>query len=139
MFHSEPFSYSAFDYARGYTLFPSRLRLMRAVNGGMFVGTENEIFFLKGKGPKDFEQDKVSDHPLLIGGYSLNKVDGRNLGDGKTFFGECIVLVNTEGVYIGGQGLTGVFTPITEDKITLLEHQSASVHFDETSIIITLQ
>lgn len=146
MFHSEPFNYGAFDYARGYTPFPSRLRLMRAISGGMFVGTEDVIYFLRGEGPKDFTQEIVSRDPALIGGYSRNKINGRYILDGKTIFGECIVIVTTKGICIGGHTSTGFFTStagvlttITEDRVGIFDYLEASVLFDKDKILVTLQ
>ena len=105
----------------------------------MFVGTEDNIVFLKGGGPKDFIQETVSEDPPLIGGYSRNKVNGICLLDGKTFFGNCIVVVTTKGVCIGGQTSTGFLTPITEEKVTLFEYLEASVCFEKDKILVTLQ
>lgn len=117
VFYSEPMFYAAFDYARGYIPFSSRIRLLEAIPDGLFIGTEKEIFFIEGKEPKEFAIHRVADYPPLINLSSNNTIDGQYILSGKAFIGTCVVIPTTKGICIGGRNWSGYFKNISIDRI----------------------
>jgi hypothetical protein len=51
LWYSEPFSYSQFDKARCYVMLNSRLKMISAVQDGLYVSTDKCIYFLGGLNP----------------------------------------------------------------------------------------
>lgn len=117
VFYSEPFFHAAFDLARAYLPFTSRIRLLKAIPAGLFIGTEKEIFFIKGTNPDEFEMIRVADYPPLINMSANNTINGKYLLSGKVFGGDCIIIPTTKGICIGGASEGGYFTNISEDRI----------------------
>lgn len=138
VFHSEPFFYAAFDFARGYIPFSSRIRLLKAIPDGIFIGTEKEIFFLKGTGPADFQMETVADYPALINLSSMTTIDGQYIASGKMFIGKCAVIPTTKGICIGGKSWAGYFKNISIDSIKYPSalYCSALVQKDKILILI---
>lgn len=67
LFFSEPYSFSAFDLARGFLPIGSQIRMVRPVEGGLFVGTHKAVYFLPGNDPTKFTFQKVLDSPVIKG------------------------------------------------------------------------
>jgi hypothetical protein len=138
VFYSEPFFYSAFDYARGYIPFSSRIRLLEAIPEGLFVGTEKEIFFLKGTVPQEFDIARVADYPALINLSSNNMIDGSDLLRGKGYAGPCVIIPTTKGICIGGRSEIGYFNNISMDRIEYPSTLYCSVLAEKERILILI-
>lgn len=103
MWHSEPGAYGAFDLARGFNMWGTNIRMMRAVTDGMYVSSGNKTYFLKGNSPKTWEQIKVADYPAIA--RSDYRFAG-NLRNGGIDEGEglAVMWMSNEGVCYGGPG-----------------------------------
>lgn len=138
VFYSEPFFYAAFDYARGFIPFASRIRLLKAVPDGLFVGTEHEIYFLKGTVPQEFAIERVADYPALINRSSQNMIDGSDLLGGAAYTGPCVVIPTTKGICIGGRSASGYFNNISIDRIEYPSALYCSVLAEKERILILI-
>lgn len=138
VFYSEPFFYAAFDYARGYIPFASRIRLLKAIPDGLFVGTEQEIYFLKGTIPQEFAIERMADYPALINRSSHSMIDGSDLLGGAAYTGPCVVIPTTKGICIGGRSASGYFNNISIDRIEYPSALYCSVLAEKERILILI-
>jgi len=112
MWHSEPFAYSWFDLAKNYVQFGARLTMMKAVQGGVFVSTEEGTFFHKGGTVKEFIQGKVADYPAIEG--TAVTVNASRIGDGG-ISGLAAIWASKNGICFGGPD--GSFRNLTERRL----------------------
>ena len=112
VWYSMPFSYHSYCLSEDYILFDSKIRMLNAVKDGLYVSTENGVYYLRGSDPRKFIQLRVCDHPAIAGTDTI--VDGRKIGNGE--FGENILIwASGKGICIGGP--EGVFKNLTERKL----------------------
>lgn len=114
MWYSEPGAYGAFDLVRGFYMWGTNIRMIRAVADGLYVSTGNKTYFLKGESPKTWVQIKVADYPAIAGSDfrfagALNESGGIDEGEGLA-----VMWMSNEGVCYGGPG---GFRNMTLDKI----------------------
>ena len=67
VWYSEPFRYELCDLSRNFIPFSNDLTLIGAVDDGIYFGTDDEIFFAEGEGPKKFKISKVADYGAIFG------------------------------------------------------------------------
>lgn len=60
VWYSEPYEYELCDRRFNFLQFPSTVTVFAPVGDGVFVSTENDISFLKGREPKEFDTTVVS-------------------------------------------------------------------------------
>ncbi len=116
VWHSEPFAYGAYNLSQNFIPFSSRVKFLRAVNDGIYVGDEKDIYFHKGEMPKEFKQTKVANYPVIEG--TAEKVPGSRIGKldmEVNFPGEVIMLTTKEGICIAGHG--GQFINLSERRL----------------------
>lgn len=98
IWYSEPFSLGAFDLARNFLPFESRITMMQPLLGGMFVSTETETYFLPGRDPQGTEPGKVADYPAIRG--TDVRVDLSKIGAGE-LTGIGAMWASTKGICAG--------------------------------------
>lgn len=118
LYYSEPNTYHAYRLAANYFGFPSRLRMIQAVDEGLWVSDSESIYFLGGEiAPSRQEmprQIKKADYPAREG--SAVKVPASQIGiEGLT--GIVPVFTTDEGICIGAGN--GRLINITEKKLPL--------------------
>lgn len=116
LWYSEPCSYSLFRLASDFFGFQSRLRMVQAVAGGIWLSDSEAIYFLGGNiAPTGLEmptQTKQADCPAIEG--TATKVPASRIGlDGLA--GIVVVFATTEGVCVGTAD--GQLINLTERKI----------------------
>jgi hypothetical protein len=89
VYYSEDFSYELYNPNNNYINFTSPVTMIAGVSDGMWFGTENEIYFGKGKPPFDFIQ-KASYGVIK---YTHKKIPGSFIGKGVD---EEVVMCNTK-------------------------------------------
>lgn len=120
LWFSEPFAFGAFNLEDNLWWFPSNIKMVRAVEDGLYISTSNEVFFLSGIDTDAPIQTKVCDYPAIE--YSESWAEGRLIifpeggisisqGGGKRF----LMWLSNFGICFGGPG--GQFTNLTWDKI----------------------
>lgn len=114
LFFSEPFAYGRFDMARGYIPYASRIQLVKAVSGGIYVGDEDRIFFEGGDGPRTFSHTLVADYPAVLRAVAVDYLSGLRFGLETS--AEFAIIGTKKGICIAGP--SGQFINLTEDKVT---------------------
>lgn len=119
LWFSEPLGFGVFDLTRGVIPYASNIRMIRAVDDGLFISTENRVVFLSGSGPNDFSQIQVAAYPAIEG------TDAKFHGDYMMYQPDAITITKSgkkailwtseEGICFGGSG--GKFDNVTEEKI----------------------
>ena len=117
LWYSEPGDYSSYRLAANFFGFQSRLRMIQAVAGGLWISDSESIYFLGGEiapsKPEMPRQVKMADYPVIEG--SAVKVRGSRIGEGMP--GMAVVFTSEEGICIGSGD--GQLINITEKKIDL--------------------
>ncbi len=116
IWYSERFAYSHFRLAKGYLPFESKVLMMEAVVDGMFVGTEDYLYFLQGDQPEDFKIIRLADYRAVQG--TAVMVSGTEIGDGRQD-AEVVLFATTEGVCMGMPG--GRIVNLTDQKLNMPE------------------
>lgn len=110
---SEPYAFGLYDKARSFVQFKSRIRMVKAVAGGLYVSDENTTYFLGGTNPQEFVQRTVVGSPALEWAEEHELVPSSELGiDGA---GMCALWAGTDGVYVGTD--QGQVIPWNKDKV----------------------
>ena len=117
LWYSEPGSYGLWRMAADYFLFPSRLRMVQATTGGLWISDSDSIWWLAGEiMPTAMEmpvQVKMADYPAIKG--TATKVSGSKVGEGIS--GMVVVFATTKGLCIGTGD--GQLINLTERKIDM--------------------
>jgi len=113
LWYSEPGAFGAFDLARGFFQWATEIRMVRAVDNGIFVSTEKNTYLLLGRSPLQFEQVKVAGFPAIK--HSDCKLNGYLSESGIIEgTGQSAMWVSPQGVCYGGND---GFRNLTIDKI----------------------
>ena len=117
LWYSEPGNYSLYRLAANFFGFQSRLRMVQAVTGGLWVSDEEAIYFLGGEiMPTALEmpkQVKKTDYPAREG--TAVKVKGSKIGEGLK---DMVIVFTTEKDICVGTS-DGTLLSLTEKKIDL--------------------
>ena len=117
LWYSEPGNYSSYRLGANYFGFSSRLRMVQAVAGGLWISDSEGIYFLGGEIiPSKLEmprQIKMADYPAIEG--SAVKVRGSKIGEGMP--GMVVVFTSEAGICVGSGD--GQLINVTEKKIAL--------------------
>lgn len=132
LYPSEHLGFAWFDYERA-TLFDSRLRMLRAVAGGVWVSTERRIVFLSGPTLTELSPRVMAGYPAVEGTDVL--VDGETLGAGK-FQGQQLLVTTSEGICLCGAD--GSFTPLTQERLVLPSARSGNAAVVDGKYIVNL-
>jgi hypothetical protein len=101
--------------------FSADVTMIKAVNDGLFVGTENGTFFLAGMGLETgFEQRRLLPYPVIYGSGVSLATDTTLLQSAN--FG--VFFMTSNGVYAGGEG--GRYKDIANGQITAPSGSTAS-------------
>ena len=118
LWYSEPSAYNQFRLAANYFIFPSRIRMVQAVDSGLWVSDSENIYFLNGEIAPTMQempvQRKKADYPAIEG--TAVKVPGSRIGNGE-MQGIVIVFIIPKGICIGSGD--GQLINLTERKIDL--------------------
>ncbi len=99
LWRSQPNDYGLFRQGADYNQFPSRIRMVRAVAGGIYVSDESRTYFLPGSNPEEFERRVVMEAPALEYSDLSDLVDPSDIGmEGANPFA---VWVSTDGLVYG--------------------------------------
>lgn len=113
IFFSEPLGYYACDKARNWFMFDSEIRMINAVDDGLYIGTTNETYWLSGNTPEEMAIRTVALSSPIKG--TATKMDGRYLLSGETLQ-RVAVWTADDGMYAGFS--EGQVLNLTKDKLT---------------------
>ncbi|OPY82501.1 MAG: hypothetical protein A4E65_00801 [Syntrophorhabdus sp. PtaU1.Bin153] len=99
------------DQRHGFIQLESSIRLLRAVDYGIYLSDEEKIYFLDGLSPKESTMKLVKPYPAIP--YTDVTFNGQSYANGETA-GKMAIFTTQEGVCIGTS--TGEVINITENK-----------------------
>jgi hypothetical protein len=115
LWYSEPYATGAFDLARNFIPFEERIRMVRPVRDGIFVGTDKRTIFLVGDNPRDVKFIEVADYPPIEG--TDAKLDLSITGlEVPEFSGSGAIWTSEKGICVGSSG--GLFINVTRRKLS---------------------
>lgn len=135
LWYSEPGSLSQFCLAANFFGFPSRIKMIIALDAGLLVSDSESLYFLQGEiAPSINEmpkQIKLTDYPAIEG--SCVKIPGSRFGEGVPGVG--VIFTSTAGICFCSN--TGEFKNISERKVDIPSGISgASLYRDGNFITI---
>ena len=99
--------WGSIDARVGARQLASRIKLLKAVDDGLYIGDENFIYFASGVNPEKMTLDRVSFAPAIEG--MVKEIEGTLLP--QPMLGRCLAICSTDGLYIAGNG--GQITNVT--------------------------
>jgi len=137
LWYSEPGALSQFRLAANYFGYPNRLRMVQAVDGGLWISDSESVYFLGGNIAPALQemptQVKKCDCPV-IEGTNVEAPASRIGIEGLS--GIVTIFTTTKGVCIGSAD--GILIPITEHKIDIPSGLSGSAIYRDEKYIVTI-
>jgi hypothetical protein len=139
---SEPYNYGAFDLARNYWLFPSRIKMLKAVSDGLFVSDSFNTFSLLFSKPDECKQTVVYDYPAIEGSAAIGDATNLQLPESVVSVwtrvaGPVLLCTTNNGICVG---LTdGLFKNLTHDKLVCPTANKATAVIKDNTYICLLQ
>lgn len=141
LWFSAPFSFGAFDLARNYYQFSSRIVGVKAVKGGLYVSDMSGIYFISTKTDARFDTTKVSNEQDRV--YEWPMIEGSAVvGDGTSLqiegmIGKVMVCATEKGICIGDSD--GKFYNMTINKVVYPKASKASATILDGCYLCLLQ
>lgn len=126
LYWSLPGAYHHWRVNLDLQLFPSRITMLAPLDGGFYVGTEREVFWIQGDDPENWSPRDVDAHPA-IEGTSL-RIDGRKLPS-LEYPGVVQVWATTDGLAAGLPD--GTVRHLTDGRLAIDPHQHATLAYRE--------
>jgi hypothetical protein len=127
VWYSEPFDLNAFDLSKNFLPFEGRISMMRLLAGGMWVSTNEAIFFLPGGDPLGTGPVKMADYAAING--TDAEVDLSKIGGGE-MNGIGVIWTATNGICIGTPD--GLLMNLTQRKFSYPKSVTgAGICFDD--------
>ena len=130
IYFSEPNSRNHFDLARSVLRESSRIRLLTAVEDGIYIGSETEITFYD----REWNRKVVADYPAIEGTEVV--VMAGQIGEIEDS-GKVVLMATEEGLAAGFAG--GKFVNFSEDKVRYPSAKYGAGIFKNRKYIVTLQ
>jgi len=106
LWFTEPFGYNWVDYSENYYVLPSRITMLRSIEGGMYIGTETSLHFLQSDPPQLIH---ISNENVIRGTDVLCDKDDVQLDliEGIRHTGPCVICASNQGIlFLGQNGFT---------------------------------
>lgn len=137
LWYSEPGNYSLYRLASDFFGFQSRVKMVQAVAGGLWISDSESVYFLGGEIAPTLQemptQIKKADSPA-IEGTAINVPASRVGLDGLT--GMVVVFTTNEGICIGASD--GQLINLTERKINCPNGLSGAGHYKDGKYTVTI-
>lgn len=111
---SEPFDFGLYDMAGSFVQFNTRIVMAKPVDGGVFVSTEKNTYFLNGPDPKQWSSVKVAGYPAIEWTDATDYFYAADLGASDSA-GRMPVWASKEGAIMGTPG--GTIINLNKKKI----------------------
>lgn len=130
LYWTDPLNYELVDYRKNFIMFSSPIKIIAAVEDGVFVGTEDEILFIDGIDLMEAPRVFKADYGVILG--TLSKVDSNLFNiDGIPPDSKAVMFVTDKGISVGFNG--GVFINLTESKVAVAESKIGASLFRQQS------
>ena len=138
LWYSEPGAYNLYRLASNYFAFSSRIRMIQAVAGGLWISDNESVYFLGGEiVPTAMEmpiQVKKTDFPAFEG--SAVKAPASQIGIENLLTGLVVVFAGPESICIGS--IDGELIEFTRSKIDLPMGLSGAGLYKNGKYIVTI-
>ena len=138
LWYSEPGAYNLYRLASNYFAFPSRIRMIQAVAGGLWISDNESVYFLGGEiVPTAMEmpiQVKKADFPAFEG--TAVKAPASQIGIENLLTGLVVVFAGPESICIGS--IDGELIEFTRAKIDLPMGLSGAGLYRNGKYIVTI-
>lgn len=121
LWYSEPFAYERFRLAQAFIPFGDPINLIASAGGGVFVGTEQEHYFLAGEDITNARIDGVVSYGAALTqpvGVNEHEHNMEGLGDTP------VMWTTARGIVVGGDG--GSLVNLSDSKVNLGSAQRAT-------------
>jgi len=112
LYWSEPYAYGKYDLTRCFVQFSSKITMVKAVEGGLFVSDQKDTWFLRGTDPSEFTQAKVAAYPAYEWSVAIDYIEAGEIGYPP---GLSVMWVSKQGACLGHA--TGLFFNLTKEKV----------------------
>ena len=137
LWYSEPGSLSQFRLAANYFGFPSRIRMVQAVSGGLWISDSENVYFLSGEIAPVLQempvQVKKCDCPVIEG--TAVEAPASRIGI-EGLSGIVTIFTTTRGVSVGSGD--GQLIPVSEHKIEIPSGLTGSAVYRDGHYILTI-
>jgi len=137
LWYSEPGSLSQFRLAANYFGFPSRIRMVQAVSGGLWISDSENVYFLGGEIAPTLQempvQVKKCDCPVIEG--TAVEAPASRIGI-EGLSGIVTIFTTTRGVSVGSGD--GQLIPVSEHKIEIPSGLTGSAVYRDGHYILTI-
>jgi hypothetical protein len=142
LWYSEPYAFGAFDLARNYFQFSTRIKMVKAVEDGLFISDSQRVYFYRFDEPTDFKQTVMYDYPVIEGSAALGdavslQLPSTVISEFSKVDGPVLVCATEKGICIGAS--SGIFKSLTLDKVTYPTANRAAAVIDGTAYTCLLQ
>ena len=97
LYYSEPYNYGAFDMSKNYIVYPEKIRFLKTLNNGVYIGSD-KVYFLRGDDPTEMKQRVAFDcYPV----YDTANVIETTLFNFENIFGQGVFFWSNQGAMIG--------------------------------------
>lgn len=134
VYYSEPLAYSWFNLAENYFKLSSKITMLKPVNDGILISTENEVWFYDGTQPQEFMPRKVVDYNAIMGtaisitGKAINEVVNSTV---------VVFFTTPKGICMGLDG--GKFSNLTEQRLVIPSSYLGAGGYLNDKYIVTLE
>jgi len=137
LWYSEPGSLSQFRLASNYFGFPSRIKMIQAVDGGLWISDSENVYFLGGEIAPTLQempvQVKKCDCPVIEG--TAVEAPASRIGI-EGLSGIVTIFTTTRGVSVGSGD--GQLIPVSEHKIEIPSGLTGSAVYRDGHYILTI-
>lgn len=99
MYWSEPYNFGLFDAAGSFVQFHSKILMVKSVDTGLFISTQNNTYFLMGTDPGKWVPKRVAGYPAVEWTCAIDYIYTADLG--MDMSGRCAVWASREGAILG--------------------------------------
>lgn len=132
---SEPLWHGVYDPRHNFVMFESPVRIFEPIDGGIYAGTKEGVFFLSGKGPNEFEVHKVGGSAPVAD--TAQRISTNLLAEDETYTGErAVIWLSENGFVIGDE--RGKITEKQRRRIKLYGTTGAVVVHDRRVTAVVL-
>ncbi len=99
LFWSEPYNFGLFNLAASFVQFHTKIIMLKTMDSGLFLSTENNTYFLIGRDPGQWQLRKVANYPAIEGTCAIDYISGADIG--LEIPGQVAVWASREGAIMG--------------------------------------
>ena len=99
VYWSEPYNFGLFDFAASFVQFHSKILMVKSVDTGLFVSTQNNTYFLMGTDPGKWVKRHAAGFPAVEWTCAIDYFNAADIGIGSS--GRCAVWASQEGAIMG--------------------------------------